>query len=183
MIDKKLLGDLKKNAGAILDIMERNGVDVSKYRKLAEEQKKKEKQNKAKAKIYRQKYKTSSIAFLNRFAYSEIRAEEKQHNKDNMQILKDCLSLADECTNELQDFLRIATTIKAGKKPHYKKAQPLQLKSLNKPSTLLERAQQNQQKIINEAKASFIKYYCDNWFFILLDLMKNQPREKRSKKQ
>lgn len=183
MIDKKLLGDLKKNAGAILDIMERNGVDVSKYRKLAEEQKEKERNNKAKAKIYRQNYKASTTAFLNRFAYSEIRAEKKQYNKDNMQILKDCLLLADERTDELQDFLRVASTIKAGKKPYYKKVQPQQLKSLNKPSILLERAKQNQEKRINEAKASFIKYYCDNWFFILLDLMKNQPREKRSNKQ
>ena len=178
MIDKKLKGDLKKNASAILDIMERNGIDVSRYRKLAEEQKQKEKRDREKAKIYRANYKGGNTAFLNIFAYSEIREEEKQQDKEKMQVLKDCLLMANENENELKGFLTVAKAIKSGKTPYYRKVLNQQLKSLSKPSIVLKKKIENRKKIISKTKSDFMKYYCENWFFMLLDIMKKIPREK-----
>ena len=174
MIDNKLKGGLRQNADAILEIMERNGFDVSKYRKLAEELKEKDKQKKEKAKKYRENYKTSATAFLNAFAYSDIRAKARQEEKSNLLALKDCLLLADKQTEDLENFLSVATAIENGKKPYYKKAQPLRLKSIENMPDIVETARKRQEERHKQAKQDFIKYYSESWFFILLDLIKSK---------
>lgn len=177
MIDNKLKGVLKQNVGAILDIMERNGVDVSKYRKLAEELKEQDKRKRENARARDKRYRTSATAFLSSFAYSDIRAEARREEKDSLQALKDCLTVADELTDKLQDFLSVATAIKAGKAPYYKKAQP-RLKSLENRPSITETAQKRKQERREQAKQEFIKYYSESWFFLLLDLMQKQKVKK-----
>ena len=174
MIDNKLKGGLRQSVDAILEIMERNGFDVSKYRKLAEELKEQDKQKKEKAKIYQKNYKTSATAFLNAFAYADKRAEAKQEEKINLLALKDCLLLAYKQTEELENFLSVAAAIENGKKPYYKKAQPLRLKSIENMLDIVETARKRQEERHKQAKQDFIKYYSKNWFFILLDLIKDK---------
>lgn len=182
MIDNKLKGALRQNADAILEIMERNGFDVSKYKKLADKLKEQDKQTKEKAKKYRENYKTSATAFLNAFAYSEIRAEAKQEEKNNLLALKDCLLLADKQTKDLKNFLSVATAIENGKNSYYKKTQPFRLKSIENTPNILETAKKKQEERRNQAKQDFIKYYSENWFFLLLDLIKNKQILKELKK-
>lgn len=178
MFDNKLKGALKQNVGAILDIMERNGVDVSKYRKLAEDLKEQDKRKKENKRARNKKYKASATAFLNAFAYSDIRAEARQEETNNLQALKDCLKIADELTDRLQDFLSVATAIKTGKKPYYKKVQTPRLKSLENRPGILETAEKKQEERRNRAKQEYITYYSENWFFLLLDVMKKETNKK-----
>ena len=194
--DYKLIEQLRANAPKLLKILSENGVDISKYqalskeitekksRKLTPEEKEqrrlkrlenqlKKEQEQARVKAYEVETQgeiaTGKIEILHDIAEcirAEEQAKKEKTEREQAEIMKAIKEIAltvapEELQKEKEQGAIISLRAVA--------------QSINPEITKAEREKQ--------AKASFIKYYCDNWFFILLDLMKNQPREKRSKKQ
>lgn len=192
--DYKLIEQLRANAPELLKILSANGVDVSKYqalskeiaenkkqRKLTPEEKEqrrlkrienklKKEQEQARLRAYefetQGEIATGKIEILPDIA-EYIRAEEQakkdKEERKQAEIMKAIKEIAltvapDEIQKEKEQGAIISLRAVAT--------------SINPEITKTER---------EKAKTSFIKYYCDNWFFMLLDLMKEQPREKRSK--
>lgn len=195
--DYKLIEQLRANAPELLKILSANGVDVSKYqalskeiaknkncRKLTPEEKEqrrlkrienklKKEQEQARLRAYeietQGEIATGKIEILPDLA-ERIRAEEQAKKDEEERKQAEIMKAIKE----------IALTVAPGEiQKEQEQGTIISLRAvatnINPGITKAEREKQ--------AKASFIKYYCDNWFFILLDLIKKQPREKRSKKQ
>lgn len=195
--DYKLIEQLRANAPELLKILSANGVDVSKYqalskeiaenknrRKLTPEEKEQRRLKRIENKLKKEKEQARIKAYeiatqgeissgkiqgLSNFA-ERIRAEEQtkkeKTEREQAEIMKAIKEIAltvapEELQREKEQGAIIGLRSVA--------------QGIN-PNTIKEEQE-------TQAKASFIKYYCDNWFFILLDVMKNQPREKRSKEQ
>lgn len=177
MIDKKLKNELQRNADKILEIMEKNGFDVSRYKKISEDLKQKKEEQKERAKVNRKNYKTSTTAFLRAFAYADINAAKREKERADVLALKDCLLISDRQTDELQQFLDFAE----GKKKTCD-IKPLRLKSVENTPDIVETEKQEREEKSRRAKKMFLSYYFDNWFFLLLDIInKDNPFKYKEK--
>ena len=190
--DYKLIEQLRANAPELLKILSANGVDVSKYqalskeiaenknrRKLTPEEKEQRRlkriENKLKKEQEQARVRAYEIATQGEISGGKIqifaeriRAEEqakkKKTEREQAEIMKAIKEIAlTVAPEELQKEQEQGAII--GLRSVAQRINPNTIK----------------EEQTKQAKASFIKYYCDNWFFILLDLMKEQPREKRSK--
>lgn len=195
--DYKLIEQLRANAPELLKILSANGVDVSKYQALSKEiaenkNRRKltpeEKEQRRLKRIENKLKKEQEQARLRAYEI-ETQGEIATGKIEILPDLAECIraeeqSKKDEEERKQAEIMKaikeIALTVAPGEiQKEKEQGAIISLRAvatnINPGITKAEREKQ--------AKASFIKYYCDNWFFILLDLMKKQPREKRSKKQ
>ena len=210
--DYKLIEQLRANAPELLKILSANGVDVSKYKDLSEEikakeqakkkrpalppeqqeinrQKRKQRELEKRHKLEREQEYLKGVALMRLLEFDEDNEEKSTAQITLLPDIAECIR-AEEQTKKDEEERKQAEIMKAIKEialtvapdEIQKEKEQSAIISLRAVATSikLEITKAEREK---QAKASFIKYYCDNWFFMLLDLMQKQPREKRSKTQ
>lgn len=199
-MDNSLKKALKKNAQEILSILSANGVDVSNYEKILTETPKPKRERKEpttpeeiakreKRREYRRNYKEKKKRLAIEAEEERKLWQERQEELEREKVLAPSLDVLNgviwgeerrinaEINRELSplyELLQFATPIKKQVVKRKERQQEKERKQAEKilPLTDIIQISEEPRLKVSRAKKEFIEYYCENWFLMLLNLIK-----------